>query len=80
MINVEFNHVHNYGAGITNDYGGIKTGSKYKNCAVHPELCFTYIRLYNNLVRWSLVFLHSREKRRREIALYFQGWLALPLL
>ena len=51
MISVEYNYVHSYGAGITNDYGGIKTGSKSKNCGVHPENCYTFIRLYNNLVR-----------------------------
>ena len=54
MVNVEYNYVHDYGAGITNDYGGLKTGSKSKNCDAHPELCFTYIRLYNNLVRCNL--------------------------
>ena len=65
VVNVEYNYVHDYGAGITNDYGGIKTGSKYKNCAVHPELCLNYLRLYNNLVRCSLIWFTER----REIAL-----------
>ena len=62
VINVEYNYVHNYGAGITNDYGGIKTGSKAKNCGVHPEFCHNYIRLYNNLVRSNLVCREERER------------------
>ena len=77
MVNVEYNYVHDYGAGITNDYGGIKTGSKSKNCGVHPELCHNYIRLYNNLVRCNLV---CREEKERYVALYFQGWMAVSLL
>ena len=26
IINVEYNYIHDFGAGITNDFGGIKTG------------------------------------------------------
>ena len=44
VMSVEYNYVHSYGAGITNYYGAIKTGSKSKGC-------YTFIRLYNNLVR-----------------------------
>ena len=56
MVNIEYNYVHDYGAGITNDFGGIKTGVKGVNCDAVPEAemeaaCFSYIRVYNNLVR-----------------------------
>ena len=51
VMSVEYNYVHSYGAGITNDYGAIKTGSKSKGCDAHPENCYTFIRLYNNLAR-----------------------------
>ena len=55
VVNVEYNYVHDFGAGITNDYGGIKTGVK-ASCDAVPEAemeaaCFSYIRVYNNLVR-----------------------------
>ena len=66
VVNVEYNYVHNYGAGITNDYGGIKTGSKAKNCGVHPEFCHNYIRLYNNLVRSGPIWFLARRERERE--------------
>jgi len=56
VIDVEYNYVHDFGIGITNDFGAIKTGSKSKNCdsadeAGLEESCFTYIRVYNNLLR-----------------------------
>ena len=55
-MNIEYNYVHDYGAGITNDFGGIKTGVKGVNCDAVSEAemeasCFSYIRVYNNLVR-----------------------------
>ena len=61
-MNVEFNYVHGYGTGITNDYGGIKTGSKSKNCGLHPEGCYTFIRLYNNLVRLYITMISKTYK------------------
>ena len=56
VINIEYNYVHDFGVGITNDFGGIKTGSKGPQCdggteAWLEERCFAYIRVYNNLVR-----------------------------
>ena len=59
VIDVEYNYVHDFGIGITNDFGAIKTGSKSKNCdsadeAGLEESCFTYIRVYNNLLRQAV--------------------------
>ena len=63
VINVEYNYVHDYGAGITNDFGGLKTGSKGYKCQEKADdrdylaqHCYTHIRLYNNLVRDSWAF------------------------
>merc|ERR1719297_85767 len=36
VVNVEYNYVHDFGAGITNDYGAIKTGVK-ASCDAVPE-------------------------------------------
>ena len=54
VINVEYNYIHDFGAGITNDFGGIKTGVQ-GHCddlseEEMGEVCFAYIRVYNNLV------------------------------
>ena len=54
VVNVEYNYIHDFGAGITSDFGGIKTGS-VANCDAESEAglernCFTYIRVYNNLL------------------------------
>ena len=56
VINIEYNYVHDFGVGITNDFGGIKTGSKGPQCdggteAWLEQRCYSYIRVYNNLVR-----------------------------
>ena len=50
VVNIEYNYIHDFGAGITSDFGGIKTGS-VANCdgqseAGLEENCYTYIRLY----------------------------------
>ena len=55
-IHVEYNFVHDFGVGVISDFGGIKTGSTSNICdstteAGLEESCYTYIRLYNNLVR-----------------------------
>ena len=55
MVTVEYNYIHDFGAGITNDFGGIKTGS-VAACDGQSEAglarnCYTYIRLHNNLLR-----------------------------
>ena len=55
VTNVEYNYVHDFGVGVTNDFGGIKTGNKHY-CDTEDEAgleqrCYSYIRLYNNLVR-----------------------------
>ena len=52
---MEYNYIHDFGAGITNDFGGIKTGS-IAACDGQTEAgleknCYTYIKLYNNLLR-----------------------------
>ena len=56
VVNVEYNYVHDFGVGITSDFGAIKTGSKADICdsvdeAGLEQSCYTYIRLFNNLVR-----------------------------
>ena len=55
MVNVEFNDVHDFGAGITSDFGAIKTGSTTycdnQDEAGLEQNCYTYIRLYNNILR-----------------------------
>ena len=55
MVNVEYNDVHDFGAGITSDFGAIKTGSTTycdnKDEAGLEQNCYTYIRLYNNILR-----------------------------
>ena len=55
MVNVEYNDVHDFGAGITSDFGAIKTGSTTycdnKDEAGLEQSCYTYIRLYNNILR-----------------------------
>ena len=55
MVNIEYNYVHDFGSGINSDFGGIKTGS-VANCDGESEAglekrCYTYIRVYNNLLR-----------------------------
>ena len=55
-VNAEYNYVHDFGMGITSDFGGIKTGSTFGNCDGQSQSglesgCYTFIRLYNNLVR-----------------------------
>ena len=55
VATVEYNYIHDFGAGITNDFGGIKTGS-VAACDGQSEAdlarnCYTYIRLHNNLLR-----------------------------
>ena len=54
VINVEYNYIHDFGAGITNDFGGIKTGSQAfcddLSEQEMEEVCFAYIRVYNNMV------------------------------
>ena len=59
VVSVEYNYIHDFGAGITNDFGGIKTGS-VASCDGQSEAglernCYTYIRLYNNLVRQIVI-------------------------
>ena len=49
LVNVEYNYIHDFGVGIISDFGGIKTGSKAKNCDGKSEeeleqSCYTYIR------------------------------------
>ena len=56
VVNVEYNYVHDFGVGITSDFGAIKTGSKADICdsvdeAGLEQSCYTYIKLFNNLVR-----------------------------
>ena len=59
---MEYNYVHDYGAGVTNDFGGLKTGSKAKcqDQSTDEQFlasnCFTHIRLFNNLVRDSFPY------------------------
>ena len=52
---MEYNDVHDFGAGITSDFGAIKTGSTTycdnKDEAGLEQSCYTYIRLYNNILR-----------------------------
>ena len=47
--------MHDFGANITSDFGALKTGSTFGNCDSQSEAgleanCYTYIRLYNNLL------------------------------
>ena len=55
VVNVEYNDVHDFGAGITSDFGAIKTGSTTycdnQDEAGLEQNCYTYIRLYNNILR-----------------------------
>ena len=55
VVNVEFNNVHDFGVGVTSDFGGIKTGSTtYCDAETEAGLeqkCYTYIRLFNNILR-----------------------------
>ena len=55
VVNVEYNDVHDFGAGITSDFGAIKTGSTTycdnKDEAGLEQNCYNYIRLYNNILR-----------------------------
>jgi len=53
-IHIEYNHVHDYGAGILNDFGGIYL-TALPNCdglskEDNEAKCYTYIHVYNNLV------------------------------
>ena len=55
-VHAEYNYVHDFGMGITSDFGGIKTGSTASNCDGQSydgleQNCYTHIKLYNNLVR-----------------------------
>ena len=52
VINVEYNYVHDYGAGITNDFGGLKTGSKGYNCQA-GNMIFTFAVTGGNLEIFS---------------------------
>lgn len=61
VVKVEYNYVHDYGVGITNDYAGIKIGSKSKTCGIVDEAgleqsCYTYVRIYNNLITNGLPY------------------------
>ena len=46
VTNVEYNYVHDFGVGVTNDFGGIKTGNKHycdnEDEAGLEERCYSY--------------------------------------
>ena len=71
LIRVEYNYIHDFGLGIMNDFGGIKTGS-LGQCAGQPvdyleQNCHTYIHVYNNFLHDTscyyngATFLYSDE-------------------
>ena len=54
VFNIEYNHVHDWGAGIVSDFGAIYIGSSY-NCdgaslAELEQHCYTHAHIFNNWV------------------------------
>ena len=61
VYHIEFNDIHDYGKHILNDFGGVYMGANCdgKSEAEYEKSCYTYIHVYNNLVRNSEPYLHD---------------------
>ena len=61
VFHIEFNHIHDFGNGILNDYGAVYIGTSKVVCYKAPldqvqKFCYTYIHVYNNLIHDSRSF------------------------
>ena len=61
MFHIEFNNIHDYGNGILCDFGGVYMGSQCdsKSESYYEDYCYTYIHVYNNLIRNAKSYLNE---------------------
>ena len=61
VYHIEFNDIHDYGKHILNDFGGVYMGSQCdsKSESYYEDYCYTYIHVYNNLIRNAKSYLNK---------------------
>ena len=61
VFHIEFNDIHDYGNGILCDFGGVYMGSQCdsKSESYYEDYCYTYIHVYNNLIRNAKSYLNK---------------------
>ena len=62
VFHIEFNHFHDFGNGVLNDYGAVYMNAGGISCYTAPEeevrkKCYTYIHVFNNLIHDSRSYL-----------------------
>ena len=70
---IEYNHIHDFGVGITNDFGGVYLGPTYKcDDATLAELeqnCYSYIHVFNNMIHDANSYKGSNSLMYSDVSL-----------